>query len=81
LVLIRCGYLSIKVETDIEEVVQVTHVELEPVERRVEVCLDTLDDDLERLLLDDLCVAIIGYLGFKEAGESLHENLTHCNLS
>jgi hypothetical protein len=45
--------ISIKVETYIEEVVKVAHIELKPVERSVEVCFDTLDDDLKRFLLND----------------------------
>jgi hypothetical protein len=64
------------VETHIEEVIEVTHVELQPIEWCVQVRLHTLYDDLEISLLLNFNISLVIQNGFKQSGKGLYEHIS-----
>jgi hypothetical protein len=64
------------VQTDIEEVVQVAHVELQPVHGGVKVSLHTLDYDFRPALFYDFQLPVFCGRHFKKPREYLTEDVS-----
>ena len=59
-------------QTNVEEVVKVTHIELQPVDRCAQICFNSLNNDLSaRSLLDDFDISIFSGGHLKKAREHL----------
>ena len=64
-------------ECEVEEVVEIAHVDLHPVERCSQVDLDALADDLEVALLDGLELALVAEHTIEQPREGLQHHVPY----
>ena len=62
-------------QAHVEEVIEVAHVQLQPVHRCVQICLHALNDHLEIPLLLQLDISGVAQNRFEQAGESLQKHV------